>query len=230
MTTTDRSTGSATANLVPSETGYRTYSLLIEPDGASDFQPTSTTVNVGAAAGYAQPIQLLLRPQLTGRVVGPDSKPLRGVMVVPTPARLQPTSDVASVAVAYANTASPPPKVTDSDGRFAIRLDKLPWQVALVPPAETMLPRVWTNDVDVASDVDVGDEQIPRGVMVKATLLDASNDAVVGADVRLYTVVPGNAACTAGDATCLAPARLRAESSTGEGGAVTFILSNKIDQ
>jgi hypothetical protein len=139
---------------------------------------------------------------------------------------VQPTDGAQGLASTTAQT----PATTDADGRFSLRIDPGVWDVGLVPPAEKMLPRLWRTGVLVGNGgLDVGQMDVPTGVMVRAAVIDAAGTPVLGTGVRLYTVAEQNANCRSGDATCLVPARLRAEAAVDETGWVTVILASRPD-
>lgn len=218
--------GNATLDLIPADASGRTYAVTITPDASSSFAATSTSLVVGPQGGYGPSIILPLRPVVSGRVFDPKGLPVRGLTVVPSQATLAAALGPSPLSV----VAAPPQAVADADGRFAVRLDKGVWDIGLVPPPTTELPRLWLTDLSIEGDVDVtgaGGVMLPLGVMVKGLVQDASGAPVAHANVRLYTVAPGNANCKAGDAGCLAPPRLRAEGSTGPDGAVGLILPSQ---
>jgi len=146
------------------------------------------------------------------------------VMVVPTPATLQ----QALVGAGYAALTAPMPAAVDSDGRFTLRLNQGTWDIVIVPPADSMLPRQWLGSMLVMGDAELPPVWMPRGVVVHGLVLAAADEAPIsGADVRLYTIVDSNAQCAAGDSSCLSPPRLRAEGSSHTDGDVPFILPNQ---
>jgi hypothetical protein len=223
MTSTDpQILGQVTVDLIPSDSGNRTYDVTVTPDATQPFGGRTTTINVGPP-GYGPPIELALRSQLSGLVVDPDGKPLRNLMVVPAAATvaaaLSPTSLVAATTPQQANA--------DADGRFSLRLDAGFWDVGLIPPADSMLPRLWLTQLDLNGDLDIGTVLVPRGVIVHGVVHDPSGAPLAHANVRLYTVTSGNTTCAPGDQQCLAPPRLRAEGSSGSDGIVSLILPSE---
>lgn len=213
-------TGQASLDLIPSDTGNRNYQVSVTPDAASNFGALTTTITVAPPGGYGQPIYLPLRAALSGRVLDPSGKPLRNLTVT-----LWTSTVLPPTVTPFNGTASPPQTVSDLDGRFAVRLDKGTWDVGLIPPADSMLPRLWLSGTNVQSDVDLGTLMVPRGVSVTA-VIRGSTGAVLGhAMVRLYTIAPD---CNGGDpATCASPPRLRAEGSSSAGGLVDFLLPSQ---
>jgi len=217
--------GQVGVDLVATDSGNRTYAVTVTPDATSPFATTMTTVNVGPQGGYGPTLSLPLRPQLSGQVLDPQGKGLRNLIVVPAAATLLAALGPTLSAVAQ----TPQQTVSDADGRFALRLDKGVWDVGLIPPADSMLPRLWKAQVTLDSDFNFT-VTLPRGVMVHGVVHDPSGEPLPGASVRLYTVAPGNAGCGGPDAyQCLAPPRLRAEGSSGADGVVALILSSQPD-
>jgi hypothetical protein len=115
----------------------------------------------------------------------------------------------------------------DADGRFSLRLDAGFWDVGLIPPTDSLLPRLWLTQLDLTRDLDVGTVLVPRGVMVHGVVHDPSGAPLAHANVRLYTVTSGNTTCAPTDQQCLAPPRLRAEGSSGSDGIVSLILPSE---
>jgi hypothetical protein len=214
--------GQVTVDLIPNDSGNRTYDVTVTPDATQPFGSKTTIVNVGPP-GYGPNIDLVLRSQLSGLVVDPDGKPLRNLMVVPAAATVAAALGPTPLAVA----TTPQQANADADGRFSLRLDAGFWDVGLVPPADSMLPRLWLTQLDLNTDLDVGTIVVPRGVMVHGVVHDPSGAPLAHANVRIYTVTSGNAACAPTDQQCLAPPRLRAEGSSGSDGVVAFILPSQ---
>jgi hypothetical protein len=225
-TATTDALGQVAVDLIPVDSGNRTYAVTVAPGASSLFAATETTVVVAPQGGYAQPLMLALRPQLSGQVFDPQSSPLRGLMVVPAAGTVAASAGLTP----FVAPTSPPQTTADADGRFAVRLDRGFWDIGLIPPADSMLPRLWLSQVQLDADYDVGTIFLPRGVMVHGVVNDATGVALAKANVRLYTVAPGNASC-AGDMRdqCLAPPRLRAEGSSGANGVVALILPSQPD-
>jgi hypothetical protein len=224
--TTDPVYGNAEVDLIPSDTGNRVYMVSITPDATSDFATLLTTVEVAPTTSpYGPGITLSLRPQLSGQVLDPSSTPLHGLQVV-----LGAATVAASVApTPYLVATTPPQTLSDADGRFALRTDKGFWDIGLIPPGDTMLPRLWMTSIDISSDLDIKSVKLPRGVMVRGIVKDPDGNPLARANVRLYTVLPDNANCPSGDGrdSCLAPPRVRAEGSTGSDGTVGVILPSQ---
>lgn len=217
--------GQVTVDLIPTENGNREYDVVVTPDASQPFGAEATTINVAPQGGYGPNIPLDLRPQLSGRVLAPSGQALKGLMVVPSPS----TVAAALGPTPFTVATTPQQTTADIDGRFAVRVDKGFWDVGLVPPADSMLPRLWLAQIDLSSDVDVGALTLPKGVMVHGVVHDPTGAPLGHADVRLYTVAAGNSNCAAGDNACLAPPRLRAEASSGADGVVSLIMPSQPD-
>lgn len=220
---TDPLSGAVNVTLIPTATGTRPYVVTITPDATQPFATKTTTIAVGAAGGYGPDIVLSLRAQLSGRVLDPDGNPLHSLMVVPAAATLAATMDPLS----FTASATPQQANAGSDGRFSLRVDQGVWDVALLPPADAMLPRLWLTRLDLNQDVDVGTIKLPRGAKVRGVVHDPSGAPLAHGTVRIYTVASGNAGCAPSDPACLAPPRLRAEGSSGTDGTVTLILPSQ---
>jgi hypothetical protein len=222
---TDADTGEVTVQLIPAATGNRNYTVTVAPDPTQLFATTTRPLAV-AGAGYGPDIVLPLRTQLSGRVLDATGKPLDNLMVTPAP----PTLAATVVATPTMSAATPNMATASSDGRFSVRLDPGVWDVGLVPPADAMLPRLWLLQLDVTSDLDVGTVTVPPGVMVHGVVHDPTGAPLPHATVRIYTVSSGNSGCAADNEQCLAPPRLRAESTSGSDGIVAVILPSQPQQ
>ena len=216
--------GEVTVALIPSDSGNRVYQVTVTPEADQLFGSKTTTVNVGPP-GYGPAIELALRSQLSGLVVDPDGKPLHNLTVVPAAATVAAAIGPTPLAVTTPQQAN-----ADADGRFSLRLDAGVWDVGLIPPADSLLPRLWLTQLDLTQDLDVGTVLVPRGVMVHGVVHDPSGAPLAQADVRLYTVTSGNTTCAPTDQQCLAPPRLRAEGSSGSDGIVALILPSQPKQ
>jgi hypothetical protein len=211
--------GTAVVDLLPADGGNRTYHVSVSPPAGSDFELTSTSVSVGHSDGYGAPIVLALRPQLSGRVLDPHGTPLRNLVIQPGLATVD--GSVALVALAAAPKIAT--TITDSDGRFALRLDAGTYEIGLIPPPLASLPWRWLDATPVTADTDVGDVVLSPGVMVHGLVKDAGGKPLEGADVKLYTTSTANDSCM-GDPACLKPARLRAEGTATAEGLVPMLL------
>lgn len=222
---TAASDGSVAVDLIPSATSYRSYTVTISPDASSNFQPLTTNINVGPASGWGAPISLLLRPQLSGRVVDTNGQAIPSLTVLPALATLGETVG----AQVYAALTAPTAISADDDGRFAVRLNPGTWDIGIIPAAATMLPRVWFDKLNVSGgDVTLANPiVIPMGVVVHGNVVDATGMPVSDADVRIYTVTTANAGCDNTDLNCLAPARLSAEGTSSDLGQVSIVLSGQ---
>jgi hypothetical protein len=221
------SLGEVEVDLIPTETGNRVYTVVISPDAQSDLSATTQTVSVAPGVGYGKDITLPLRPQVSGQVLDPEGRPLSKLMVVPGAATVAQALGPSMLGIAV----SPRQTIADSDGRFALRLDRGVWDIGLIPPADAMLPRLWlTNAVLETLDVDVGSVMLPSGVMVHGVVHDSYGQPLPKANVRFYTVSELNAGCSSGDGNCLIPPRLRAEGSSGADGVLSLILPSQPQQ
>jgi hypothetical protein len=219
---TDSVTGVVAVDLIPSSSGNRTYMLTVSPDPTQVFATTSLPVTV-AQGGYGPDIVLGLRSQMSGRVLDPDGKALKNLMVVPAAS----TVSAALLATPFAVATTPTQANAGTDGRFSLRIDPGIWDIGLVPAADAMLPRLWLTQEPLESDLDIGTVTMPRGVIVHGVVHDPSGAPLAHANVRIYTSISGNADCPPADQQCLAPPRLRAESSSGTDGTVSLILPSE---
>jgi hypothetical protein len=225
-TATSDATGAAAVDLIPMANGNRTYQIVVSPDPTSGFSATTMSVDVGPHGGFGPAIVLPLRAVISGRALDPTGQPLANATVVPAAAALTvaPALDLwgASGAATQPKLAS---AISDTDGRFTLHVDVSNgvYDLDLVPPPETMLPRLWLS-TQVTGSTDVGNVTVPRGVIEQGLVVSAGQP-VIGADVRIYTVPPNDNTCGGNsNPTCLAPARLRAEGTTRSDGTVPIIL------
>jgi hypothetical protein len=216
--------GKARVTLIPgSGATNRDYQVAVSPPSTSNFQATLTSLSVAPTTtpGYGASLMLAQRDQVTGRVLGPDGMPVANLMVVPTAATVA-TAVVAMSTVSITPRASS--GLTDAKGQFLLHLDSGPYDFGMIPPATTGLPRQWVDGQQISTDLTLMDVILPAGTLVQGLITDYNGAAMVGADVRLFSLVQGNVDCPMGDNTCLAPARLVAEGQVGTDGNVPMLL------
>jgi hypothetical protein len=215
--------GKARVTLIPgSGATNRDYQVAVSPPSTSNFQATLTSLSVAPTTtpGYGASLMLALRDQVTGRVLGPDGMPVPNLMVVPTAATVAAAVSTSTLAL----TPKASSGLTDAKGQFILRLDSGPYDFGMIPPAATSLPRHWVDGQQISTDITLMDVILPAGTLVKGLITDSTGAPMVGADVRIYSLVQSNVDCPAGDNTCLAPARLVAEGQAGTDGDVPLLL------
>jgi hypothetical protein len=214
--------GAVTALLVPASDATRSYALTVSPPATSIYQTVQQVrVDVGPMGGYAASIPSLApRPQLVGRVLDSDLAPVSGVAIVPGLSSAAKANDATALALAQA-----PTQITDDKGKFTLRLDADYYDVGFWPTRAQTLPRWWLSAQSLTSDVDLGDVVLPPGVLAAVIGFGPSGEAVIGADVRVYSVAPSNYQnATCSDPSCLAPPRLIAQSTTDPTGRAPVVL------
>ena len=212
------SDGKFEADLYSDETGTRKYKIAISPPSDSEFQTTSTEVVVASAPGLGASVRLPIRPLVTGRVLDPMGVPLKGVVVQPALSTL-----AASAATSLATSSRAASASTDVDGRFALRIDAGAYDLALVPPATSQLPRTWLTGQTIVANVDLGDLNAPSSVIFDAVVLGPDSKPTQAA-VHVFVVPAHNTACASTDRACLAPPRLQADGSTDQNGRAPLLL------
>jgi hypothetical protein len=215
--------GVAAVDLLPSQTGNRDYQVSVSPAASAPFQATVTTTSVGPVSGWAAPITLGLRPQVSGRAVDANHAPLRNVVVQPGLATVAASSNATSLAL-FPNLST---VQTDGDGRFAVRIDSGIYDFGLIPAPAAHLPRLWLENTQVTSDTDLAEIVLPTGTTARGQVRLGNGAPLVGANVRLYAVSGANAMCRGADLACLQPPRLRAEGTTDSAGEVPLLLPAK---
>lgn len=212
--------GKMTVDLLPGSSSNRVYQVTVVPPPSSLYQKTTVTVAVGSSSGVSAPIVLELRPQVRGRVLDSRHSPLRNVTVTPGDATLVAQPD------SITTTPAPGEAVTDASGVFVLRLDTGVYDLGLIPPPRAQLPLTWVAGARIDSDTNLGDLVVPMGTLVVAQVRTSSGMPLGGADVRLYRV-PDKAACAENNPSCRAPARLGAEGTSGNDGAVPLTLPSQ---
>jgi hypothetical protein len=216
--------GTITVDLIPADTaeGVRQYQVSISPPATSEFQGRTFTLDVGQTGGWGQSVELARRAEVVGRIVDSGARPLAGVLVEPGAVNIStlPASSPAEVLqIASATTAS--------DGRFKLRLDGGSYDLGLLPPALSRLPRRWVSLPPVSGMADIGDVLLPSAAMAR---LDVVSDGtpVIGALVQVYAILPraidDAARCQLTASACVTPPRVLAEGTTGANGTTTLLL------
>jgi hypothetical protein len=209
--------GAVTVELLPS----LPYDVEISPPANSDFASTTKHINVGAMGGVGETQMLTLRPRLQGRLLDLMGQPVSQVTIEPGPSLVSASSAADSLAqVSKLSTA-----MTDTTGRFVVRVDPDSYDVALVPSAGQLLPRRWLPRTQVTFDTDLGDVLLSRGTVARVNVVDPGGGPLLGASVQIYGIDANNVNCTGNNPdTCLAPPRLQAEGTTDGTGALPMLL------
>src|SRR5262249_39570408 len=204
--------GTATASLIPgTDDTLLSYRVtVLPPQGSRGKALWQKGVGVGAPlqAGVTLPaIVLDTRTLVTGRVVDSANRPVANMTVqtqldggftaAMTPDQL---AAIAPLNLPQATTNS----TTEHLGEFSLYLDptlvgvKAVYDLALVPPSGSSLPRASRNQI-TAQGTDVvrlGDVQLPAATLATGIVRDTKGIPVADAELRVYTI--------AGDASQLA--------------------------
>ncbi len=210
--------GKFDADVYPDIGGARKYTIAVAPPADSEFQTTTTDVAITASTGFGEDVRLATRPTVSGTVLDPSGNPLKGVVVQPAFNTVDATSSTSIATSAHTSSAT-----SDVDGRFSLRLDVGTYDLALVPPASSQLPRQWVVGQVVNGDVDLHRVVAAKPVLFDGVVLTISGEPVK-ATLHLYIVPAGNAGCVERGATCLAPPRLQAEGNTDKNGRAPLLL------
>jgi hypothetical protein len=220
------SDGQFAADLYSNAAGARQYMLAVSPPTDSDFQTSTSAITVGPSSGVGSTVRLPARPQVSGRVLDPAGMPLKGAV-------LQPDADTSGTLYSSATTTtSASTAITDADGRFTFRLDAGTYQLGVVPPASSGLPRRWLSSRAIDADVDLGNLVTPTALEFDGVVVDEntmplrkSDGTPIQSSVHLYLIPPGNAACDPDVPGCLVPPQLQAEGTTDNNGRATLLLA-----
>jgi hypothetical protein len=210
--------GTAQVDLLPGVDENRVYDVRIFPPPDSEFETSLLSSSIGSAGGYAAPFVLPLKPQISGRVVDSSWRPVADVKVESVFTMGELTPLVGLFSAPSTNSAAK----SDRDGRFAIRVDRATYDLSLLPPSATHLPRRWFSGHNIASDTELGDLQLVGGIAVRAQVLGPTGLPTQGASVRLYALPPANSPCTGEGLGC--QALLQAEGTSDERGEIALLL------
>jgi len=217
--------GTITVDLIPADSidGVRTYQVTVSPPATSEFQGRTLTLDVGQSGGWGQSLALSRRAEVIGRVVDTGTRPLAGVLVEPGAA----TVTAALGATSPAEVVQLSPATTTSDGRFKLRIDDGAYDLGLLPPSLSRLPRRWVELPTVSGSVDIGDVLLPSAAMARVEVFVDGGEAVVGALVQVYALSQrtlDDARCQLTASACVTPPRILAEGTTGAGGSTALLL------
>jgi len=216
--------GRVTVALLPGNAqADRSYLVDVLTPATSAFaSQAGITRAVPDQGGVIPGITLDPKTRLTGKVADLFGAPLQGVEVVARPA-LDGVRLNAAETLALAAFASPRALSDGSDGSFAVLVEPrlldsaARYDIELVPPPETGLPRWLRKSVVVGDDqtiVDLMTLTPPEPVLVAGTVEGPDGKPVEHVEVLIFRVDP---ACTrepvGGTPTC-APPRLLARTET----------------
>jgi hypothetical protein len=214
--------GLATVQLIPGTTDTNQgYAVTVTPPANSIFERTQfALVPVGPAPkglGVLGQLELGLRPQLQGHLVGPDGVPVKGASI-----SAQPSVAAANLGKQNAADLSAPMTITGSDGAFAVRVDPGVYDVELVPPPSDALARWSIDNRGVDTDVDLSVVPLPRAVMTLLRVLSHDGTPLQGVEVRVFAVAY-DSSCPA-NMPCALPPRLRGDGVTAYDGTTPLLL------
>lgn len=219
--------GSARLSLIPvTAPGTNlSYTVTVTSPARTPYASTQQEVQVGPREGVLQTVQLALRAQLTGRLLGADGEPVPLAQVVAQP--IARTDSTSSGSEAKAGGSTPPQTTTDQDGRFALRLDSGDYDIDFVPQPGTAPRSSLDNQRLTTYDIDLGDVRLPRLALGKLVITGPGGAPLAQAKLRIFqspdTSPRFGFACQPG-LPCSRVAKLRAEAFTDSKGRAQFLL------
>jgi len=212
--------GLVSVDLVPSEAslGNRLYDVTVSPPAGSDFASQKLQIAVGPTGGYGAAVMLPPRPTQSGRVIDQRGLPVAQVTVQPGLA----TAAQIGFASSLADLSKLTTTITDINGRFALPLDVGQYDLAFIPPASKLLPRLWIDLGTLTSDNDIEAVVLRPGAMVRTSVVDSNGAPVVGAAIQLF-IVPAPT-CGGNDPTCTRTPRVLVDTATGSDGSAQMLL------
>jgi hypothetical protein len=208
----------------PSGGGNLTYHITIVSPPRTPYASLSRDIQIGPSEGLLAAVTLPSRPRLIGRLLSAFGEPVSGGQVVAQPIVKSsgPTSPLDS-----APEPTLPQTITDSDGRFVLRLDPGDYDLDMIPQLGTG-PRTSLDNQRIGdTDIDLGEVRLPRIALAK--MLVVGPTALPAPQVKVRVLELPNTspryglACTA-DLPCSQVAKVRAEAFTDSKGRVQVLL------
>ncbi len=219
------SQGRVTLSLVPAQDKEMlTYTVLVTSPASSPFASSVLPLSVSAKPGDA-PLVLPLRTQVSGRILSASGMPVAGAQVL-----ARGLDSAQRVSTQLGDVA--PRAVSDSDGRFAMRLDQDAYDLDIIPVVGTE-PRFSVNNLRVLTDdVELGYIRLPRPTLARLLVLDPTGYPAPSTSLRVFELAPpfsqvGSIAACDVILPCPGMARLRAELTTDSHGRAQFLLPDQ---
>lgn len=220
--------GFAHLSLIPGSSGNLTYRVQVTSPARTPFASSQQEVQVSVSGGILQELQLPLRAQLTGRLLGESGQPVPSAQVVAKPIA---RADAAGTLETAAADSALPQTTTDQDGRFALRLDQGDYDVDFVPQAGTAPRSSLDNQRITTYDLDLGDVRLPRLALGKLQVYGPSGAPLSQAKLRIFQLPDTSPrfglACMPG-LPCSRVAKLRAEAFVDSKGRAQFLLPDSM--
>ena len=220
--------GTARLLLVPAPIGGSNlpYQVTIASPSQSPYASVAQQeLQVGPNDGLLGAVMLPLRAEIRGRMLDVDGAPVVGAQLIGS--RINSTTQVTGPVTAQVATADVPLTVTDSSGRFALRLDPGDYDLEVIPLAGTQARTSIDNQRIGTDPVDLGDVMLPSITLGQIELRTASGQAAVDTKVRIFQLpdlsVHAGVACD-GIMPCSPTGKLRAEAFTDKNGRAQFLL------
>ncbi len=173
--------GKVTVMLLPGSTKNQKYQVTITaPNGNPFASRLIKDLEVGASGGVHKDIILDDRYKLSGKVVGPDGKPVAGAAV-----RAAGIKSVASATVQPATTSA----TTDAKGIFKLFADSGNYNINVRPPHGAALPSFVMRNISVTGNHKDLLFKIPMGTILAGTVSQPSGKALGDARVEVYEQV-----------------------------------------
>ncbi len=213
------SEGRVTLNLYPAESAERTYQLDVATLGNSDFRSTTVSIAAGPVAGYSSTIMLEPRPAVFGVVLDAVGRPLSGATITP-----RTTTFARNDAAESLQALLQPSTTSDADGKFTMRLDPGAYDLEIVPPVSSQLPRRWLVQQMIEAQTDLGLVSLPASLPLVGRIVDLQQKPLANVTVRFFALPTESAYCATSDLVCQRPARLQAELTSRQDGTVEALL------
>ena len=174
-------TGKVTVMLLPGSTKNQKYQVTVAaPNGSPYASRLIKDLEVGSSGGVHKDIILDDRYELSGKVVGPDGKPVAGAKVEAAGIK-----SVASATVQPATTSA----TTDAKGIFKLFADSGNYNINVRPPYGAALPSYVMRNISVTGNHDDLLFKIPMGTILAGTVKQPGGKALGNARVEVYEQV-----------------------------------------
>ncbi|MBK8480511.1 MAG: carboxypeptidase regulatory-like domain-containing protein [Proteobacteria bacterium] len=175
--------GRATLLLLPGDNAARSYEITVIAPARSRWASLRRGgIAVAPGGRPLEPLRLLERLRIVGRVRGPGGEIVAGALIEAAPV----TPSKAAVTAAVQGSAS---ALSGADGTFALWVDPGSYDLTVRPPATVSLAATTQLDLDLSEPRDALDLRLPEAALLHGRVVDATGVGASGCTVQAFESV-----------------------------------------